>query len=369
MWLFRMLRAGLLGDDKDDFSALEVGVGLVKAIPLGEPRVLHFGNDDGHRREYQELFIALFDLAPIVGRVGRRNIRALLRARSVLFGTIEDHYIGFVVVALLRAILGLPTVGLFLRPQRCFKADGTLRRTLKGWFFSALKRVQRISVCTIIPFAFAPHYAKVARFGVMDPHMWDKLKPSSCAHDADLAAWVIEQARGRRVLAFLGGVTPIKGAEFLMSLLRHPEWPEDKFFVVIAGKVSAECANSIQHISRSRALVIDRMISDVEFDTLYSYSDWIWACYRPDYDQASGIFGRALQFGKVPILRKGSLVDQMATTLCIDQVCLDFGRIERAIDAIIAVQNSGYVADKLVLAQWKNHFVQTFDLLLKGDRR
>jgi hypothetical protein len=357
-----MLQAGLFGDDCDDFSAL--GVGLMNAIPLGEARLLHFGNANGHRREYQELFIALFGLSPVVGLVGPRNIWALIRARSVLFGTIEDHYIGFVLVALLRAILGLPTVGLFLRPQRCFTADGTLRRTLKGWFFTGLKRVQQISVCTIIPFAFAPHYAKVARFGVMDPHMWDKFKPSSLTYDSDLAGFVMEQARGRRILAFLGGVTPIKGIEFLMSLLRLPEWPEDKFFVVVAGKVVAELAEPLQRISRSRVLVIDRTISNLELDTLYGCSEWIWACYRPDYDQASGIFGRAVQFGKVAIVRTGSQIDQIATELGLTAIRLDFDEVNDGLLTLDSSQDRALAPDGAMLARWKCAFVQTIEAVL-----
>lgn len=337
---------------------------IVSRAPLGEARLVHFGNNEGHRREYQELFTSLFDLVPIVGRVGSRNIWALKSARSLLFGTIEDHYIGFVAVALLRAILGLPTVGIFLRPQKCFKANGTLRRTIKGWFFSGLKRVPQLSVCTIVPFAFAPHYAKVARFGVMDPHMWDKLKPATRAYDADLASLVIEQAHGRRILAFLGSVTPIKGIEFLMSLLRQPGWPEDKIFVVVAGKVVADLEEPLQRILRSRVLVIDRTISDLELDTLYNYCDWIWACYRPDYDQASGIFGRAVQFGRVPIVRAGAQIDHIATELGLTAIRLDFDKVNDGMLTLDGSQEIACVPDGAMLARWKWEFAQTIEAVL-----
>ncbi len=342
----------------------EDGGRVLSARPLREARLLHFGNNEGHRREYQELLGPLFDLAPVTGKVGSQNILALLSARSVLFGTIDDHYIGFLTVALLRAILGLRTVGLFLRPQTCFKTDGSLRRTLKGWFFTGLKRVQGISVCTITPFVFAPHYAQVARFGIMDPHMWDKGVPLIRAHDSDLADLVIEQSRGRRILAFVGSVTQIKGIEFLMALSNRPEWPEDKFFVVVAGKVVAELADPLQRISRSRALVIDRRISDLELDTLYVCSEWIWACYRPDYDQASGIFGRALQFGKIPVVRRGAQIDHIASKLGLPAIRLDFGEIDLALNELARAGGGGIVADEVMVARWRNEFIQTVNSLL-----
>lgn len=327
-------------------------------------RLLHLGHHGGHRREYQELLVPLFRLTPILGKVGIRNILVFLRARTVLFGTIEDHYAGFVAVALLRALLCRPTVGLFLRPQTCFKTDGVSRRTWKGWFFSALIRVRKISVGTIIPFAVAPHYIRVARFGVMDPHMWDRGEASSRAQDADLMNALIQQAQGRRVLAFIGSVTSIKGVDFLLSLLTRPDWPEDRIFVVIAGCVAAELRGALQHIQPSRALVIDRMISDVELDTAYLCSDWIWSCYRPDYDQASGIFGRAVQFGKIAVIRKGAQIDRMASDLGITAIRLDYGNLGSAIEVLRHAPAGCNVANAEISARWKDEFTQTIKALL-----
>lgn len=330
----------------------------------GAPPLLHLGNHSGHRGEYEELLAPLFRLKPVTGKVRFRNIMHFLQARSVLFGTIEDHYFGFVMVAFLRALLGRRTVGLFLRPQTCFKTDGSLRRTWKGWFFSALKQVPGISVGTIIPFAFAPHYSQVARFGVMDPHMWDKGEPASRAQDGDFANILMEQAQGRPILAFIGTVTPIKGVEFLVSLLTQPDWPKDRLFVVIAGKVAAKLTERLQGLSPSRVMVIDRKISDVELDTLYSCSEWIWACYRPDYDQASGIFGRSVQFRKIAVIRRGTLLDQMATNLGLECIRLDFEETRSAIETLVRFQGEGNAADVAMVARWKDEFAQTIEALL-----
>ena len=307
----------------------------------------------------------MFHLTPVTGKVSLRNILPLLRARSVLFGTIEDHYIGFIVVALLRAFLGSRTVGLFLRPQTCFKRDDTLRLTWKGWFFSVLRRIRGVSVGTIIPFAYAPHYAQIACFGVMDPHMWDKGDTSSCALDYNLANTLAHIAQGRQILAFLGAVTPIKGIDYLLDLLSQPEWPEDKLFVVVAGKVVTGLAARVQQMPSHRCLIIDRFVSDLELDTLYGCADLIWACYRPDYDQASGIFGRACQFGKMAVVRTGSQIDQITKQLSLSVIRLNFGEIGSAIKCLESGPNGGTIADnRSMLARWQDEFVQTIGALL-----
>lgn len=330
---------------------------------LGAPRLFVVGHYGGHRREYMELLAPLFRLTPTTGKVKLRNILPLLRARSVLFGTIEDHYIGFVIVAFLRSLVGLRTVGLFLRPQTCFKSDGSLRWNWKGRFFGALRKVKGVSVGTIIPFDFAPHYARVASFGVMDPHMWDKGNCSSCAQDTVLANNLAQQARGRRIIAFLGTVTPIKGIEFLMALLSRPEWPEDRLFVVIAGKVAPDLAGPLRLIPSLRCLVIDRVISDIELDTLYSCCDLIWACYEPGYDQASGIFGRSVQFGKSAVVRRGSQIDLIATRLGLATIRLDFGEADSATEALAHAPHCSTDTDLALLAEWRGDFVKTIEAL------
>ena len=55
----------------------------------------------------------------------------------------------------------------------------------------------------------------------------------------------------------------------------------------------------------------NRFVSEEELIALYASSDLVWAFYDEEYDQASGIFGRALQFGVPSIIRSGSLVDRL----------------------------------------------------------
>jgi hypothetical protein len=52
----------------------------------------------------------------------------------------------------------------------------------------------------------------------------------------------------------------------------------------------------------------DRFISNEELFDLYACADLIWCCYAADYDQASGVFGRAIQLGIPVVVREGALI-------------------------------------------------------------
>jgi hypothetical protein len=52
----------------------------------------------------------------------------------------------------------------------------------------------------------------------------------------------------------------------------------------------------------------NKFVSDSDLLSLYAASDLVWALYAEDYDQASGIFGRAAQLGIPVIVRIDSLL-------------------------------------------------------------
>lgn len=287
-------------------------------------RQVHMGSLSGHRESYQRLFARQFTLTPSVGKVTLGSFAGLVRARALLFGTIDDDYFGFFAVSLSRAVLGRRTVGLFLRPQTCFGRVG-LPYTLKKLAFMGLKRVPFVSVFTIVPFSVAPEYRQVATGGVVDPQVWDMDAGKPEPRDAALATHLRAVARGRRVLAFIGTANVGKGIEFLRDLVLDPAWPRDILQPVIAGRFPEDVRPLAGELSDNGALVLDRYISNDELHTLYAEAELIWACYRPDYDQASGIFGRALQYGKIPVVRAGSLIGGFARNIPVTAIELDYG--------------------------------------------
>lgn len=279
----------------------------------------------GHRSDYQSVLGSIFALEPSTGKVTRANLLGLVRSNMLLFGSIDDDIFGFVIASILRAACGKKTVGLFLRPQACFTGKW-LRPSIKRAIFKIMRRSKFISVYTIVPFNIAPEYQRVAKAGLSDPQIWDRtvipFNPSE-----EFSRLLCDVARGRRVLAFIGTATWFKGVEQLLDLMAQPSWGDARICVILVGRIpdeSAEIAAKLEHLG---AKIFPRFISNSELDSVYEVADYIWASYHPDYDQASGNFGRALQAGKIPVVRKGTLIDNIARNLKYPIIPIDFNHI------------------------------------------
>lgn len=320
-------------------------------------RLVHMSSVDGHRHEYLDLFTSIFNLRPSVGKVGRRNLIRLVLAEALFFGTIDDDYFGFFFVALLRAAFGKKTVGLFLRPQTCFLLTG-FRYKAKKVAFALMKRVSKVRVFTIIPFSVAQEYAEVADAGLVDPQMWDKTDGCPGKVDSELSLNIRDAAKHRKVLAFVGTASSIKGIEFLRNLMATQSWPKDQILVVIAGRIPDGMGKAAEELERYGAMVLPRFISDTELLAVYTEADFIWACYRPDYDQASGVFGRAIQFSKVPIVRLGSLTSRFAKQSDIPSIEIGYNITDQSAKLIATrlKEDSNFVIG--CISKWKIDFIK-----------
>ena len=318
--------------------------------------LVHMTIRSGHRQEYLELFSDSFNLSCSVGKVGFSNILSLVYADRLFFGSLDDDYRGFFLVAILRTAIGRRTVGMFMRPQTCFESSG-LRHKFKKMAFTALKRFRAISVFTIVPFSTAPEYEMVADAGLIDPQMWDKCDGSSISVDIRLTSRIRSAAAGRRVLAFAGTASAIKGIELLRDMMSATDWPMQEIFVVVAGRFPDELQDVAHDLEKCGAMVLARFISDAELFALYDQADFVWACYQPDYNQASGIFGRAIQLSKTPIVRAGSLIARFARQNDLVVVELDFAAPDITASLLInsaSVSSSGSTAK---IDGWKRDFI------------
>lgn len=288
------------------------------------PGLVYVKRDDGHRRSYQALLSRLLDLAEAQGPLRPRLLLRLLLAPRLLVSTIDDDYAGFIALALGRAALGRRTAGLFLRPEPCFRVTRPAH-LIKRWAFVLLRRVPGVSVLTILPFALRPEYARVARDWVHDPQTWDLGERPGPPPRMALMERARAAAAGRPILCVLGVVTPIKGVGFLADILESRLALAGELLVVLAGAVAPESRAEAERLSLSGALIEDRTILDAELESLHHAADLVWSCYRPDYDQASGIFGRALQTGGLPVVRAGSLIEAYAGLLGAAALALPYG--------------------------------------------
>lgn len=322
-----------------------------------EPCIVHVASRDGHRGEYLELCCRLLVAEPSVGRVIPSRLRTLLASKSVLFATVDDEYIAFILVSILRSILGRKTVGLMIRPQTCFLAPG-MRYALKRAAFRWLKVIRKISVLTIVPFSVRPEYREIARAGLVDPHCWDRqdMKVDTCP---DLEREIRLAAGYRKVLLFAGGVSEIKGITFLVQILNDTAFPISKLLPVIAGRFSENIKHLVQELESRGALVIDRFVDADELEALYRVSSLIWTCYDPSYDQASGIFGRAIQSRRVPIVRSGSTIALFAELFSIGVLELEYGVVPNWDRVISELETRSDGAEIDLLIGWRESFIHT----------
>jgi hypothetical protein len=316
-------------------------------------RIVHVGSDSGHRRAYRELFEKEFDMAGSVGSIGFRECAVLCRADKLLFGTIDDDYLGFFLVSVLRAIFGRRTVGIFIRPQTCF--DSGLSYTLKKCAFMALRRVSPVTVCTIVPFSVEPRFAMIADEGLIDPQFWD-LPSVVLAQEPSIITDIRVAAAGRAVMAFLGTAHEGKGIQFFRDLVDHADWPIEKLLPVIAGKFPTQFAETADALKARGAFVVDRVISDEELLAVNGQADMIWTCYQPGYDQSSGIFGRAVQFGRRSVVRGGSVIARFARMERIECVEIDYGNTDSAV-MVFKAMNWCKDPHPIPTLQWRENFL------------
>lgn len=263
---------------------------------------------EGHRAEYVSLMESMFSLTPFF--VDLRGIRVILGvafANKVLFSSIDDDVLGFMLICFLRSSIRKKTVGLFLRPLSCF--DVGTRNFAKYTLFKFLKALPGVSIFSIIPHAFDKRIAKVTNYWVHDPQMWDKFS-NIFKFKSELSRELLTLAGDRKIICYLGRISKEKGVDILGDLISNDKRLSQKFFVVVLGKPATDSEDILSVLESSGAYVLPRLLTSDEMSSVYDVSTIVWACYAPNYNQASGVFGRAIQKGILTVVRKGALISK-----------------------------------------------------------
>lgn len=325
----------------------------------------------GHRQAYLNQLGPMFGLTPVTGRMTRSIFRRMLRAEQLLIADIDEDVFSFAACAVARSILRRPTVALFLRAQKCFEA-GRWYYPAKRYAFRLIRRIPGLTVATITPFHIAPRYAEVATIGVCDPQYWDMHDGASLRGPriSQLSEDVCRQAEGRAVLCVLGWLGTAKGLEFLLETLEANPEITKKVFVVCVGRVVGAPQNFAERLVKLRAALVDRFVPDNELESLYGVAHAVWSCYAPGYDQASGIFGRAIQFNVPPVVREGSILSKFAEAWKIQSFPVVFGdRVALArvlLDVSKLESPQGNANRSIPVGKWREDFEKMISAGLTG---
>ena len=170
-----------------------------------------------------------------------------------------------------------------------------------------------MSVLTLIPFHLAPGMEAIASGWIYDPQLWD-LSPSTvaCVPSTALSETISRRAEGRSVIISLGD-RPASRVLIVSQRSRPPSRNASLF--VAAGRVDETLGAEAAAFTAGGGLLVDRILGDDEMLSLYGVATWVWACYAPDYDQSSGIFGRAVQTGAPALVRRGALLEKLGDAI------------------------------------------------------
>lgn len=312
--------------------------------------------EQGHRREYLRLFEGLILERGARVESRRLKLRDLLSKDVVFSPMLEDHSIKFLVVSLFRSAFGLRSTSLMFRPREAVESSDFKHR-IKCYILSFVKSVKSINIITILPFSLNESFSRVADDWIYDPQLWDILGRD--LSESELSQSARRLASGRKVVVALGSQNREKGFHYFSDIWCADPALRNSYLFVCAGRVSAESKEYAESLSSAGALVADRFVSDEEVLSLYGVADYVWACYSPNYDQASGIFGRAVQAKRLAFIREGAYVGALAEAIGHPVISIPWGDVHTASQRIINAESNDhrFNADASVLADRSKYVI------------
>lgn len=295
--------------------------------------IIYSTGADGHHPEYDAVIAR--ELAAIgVEAVFTKEVAVALTAPRVLFAMIDGNWRAFVLCALASCVSARRVSGLFFRPGECFRPAAKYK--FKRLAMRALRAAPRTKVVSIVPFSASPRLAEVAWDWVPDPQMWDLGDETGGGCSTPLSAELVARAGGRPIVVALGEQNASKGFRSFCGVWSASAELRERRLFVAAGRVAPHLRAQAEVLRRLGGVVIDRRLSFDEMASLYRAAGMVWAVYHPNYDQASGIVGRAFQFGVPTILRRGSFMASVMREWEHPIVEVDYGAPHEAARRILA---------------------------------
>lgn len=273
--------------------------------------LLFSASDAGHRASYLALFATLFP-----SRRAHSLVEVLFSPNPALFLMIEESFGAYAAISFLRSLLGRRTAGLLFRPGPAVTPTN-LRLRFKSMILRLLRATPRIHTITILPFDVDPRMAKIADNWIHDPQLWDLSEAEKVQVEnlrakresgAGLSGEIRCQADNRLVVTAIGRQDRDKAFDLFARLYATSPALQESALFAYGGKVDPKLESDAEAFERAGGFAAQRFISDSEVLELYAAADLVWSTYAQGYDQASGIFGRAIQLGMTPIVRDGSLI-------------------------------------------------------------
>ena len=270
-------------------------------------------SQDGHRADYISFMKNEFNCESF-------KFKNILSRKPIFFLMIEESFIFFLLISILRLFFFRKTLGLLFRLEPCVNAEN-FKLKLKRFLLNHLSKIEKIKIISIIPFHINPKYREICSDWIYDFQLWD-IDLVNIKSDKNLVQ-KISRIETMKVAA-IGYQDHFKGYDKFCNLSKNTNATFLSF-----GRVDQSMLTKAQELSLDGGIVINRYLSNDEVMTIYQQVDFIWCCYSPKYDQASGVFGRAVQFGCTPIIRKGSILEKFCKNEHISYISIDYSNDSR----------------------------------------
>ncbi|MEG0619080.1 MAG: hypothetical protein RR557_07270 [Bacilli bacterium] len=293
----------------------------------------------GHRQSYLDFVKQNFGGEKIHG------LTLFLKKGPVFFLMIEDNFMLYFFVACIRAFLGKKTAGLLFRPKPALQANN-FKLKIKLHLLKLLKKNSKVRTLSIVPVPLEPEIAEIVDDWIYDFQLWDitneqkkifeqlkyGMKPSIDLPEYQIVHDIKKYANGRPIVIALGVQNKAKGTHILADNIQY--FFENNYCVVVAGRFSSDSEIAKKPLEEGGALIFDRFVTDEEILGLYAAADAVWCFYDPSYDQASGILGRAVQLGVLPIVRLGSFSEKFCLSENVNHLARHSSQLEQGLKNI-----------------------------------
>lgn len=299
---------------------------------------IHKMSQEGHHPDHMRVITHLVPDSLHPGNSVWRDIFSGFRARrSLFFFMIESHPFLFALTGLVGLAIGVRVAGLMFRPVEAIR-DDRIKYRVKNLLFRAVRLLPNTTVILLLPLSVHPRFAQIAAGWIDDLQFWDMpiLNYPALAADAPLRLEIARRAAGRKILVALGALDRQKGFDYLSRLTVEAPILSRDFLLVAAGKVRPASKDAAQAFVAAGGYLVDRRIDDAEMRALYEIADLVWTCYAPDYNQASGIFGRAFQFGVPALTREGAYLSTVGAEIGQTYLEIPYGNPGEAAARILA---------------------------------
>ncbi len=274
--------------------------------------ILYEKNNRGHRQTYADICQNLLGADPLFGSM-RSHFFKLFKAKKLICSSCDSYFLKFITLSILRAAVKRHTIGIMIRPEK-YVNQNDWRYLATFVLLHITLRIPHTKTISILPFNVEPKLSTLVDDWIFDPQFWDLsylgLDPRIVDPPPELLN-LKQKAAGRLIIASLGKQDTLKGSDYFCQIyIANPELARDALFIMV-GDCSCLDTVTVKAFCKAGGVVINRFVSDEELLATYRIVDVIWTCYSLNYNQSSGIFGRAVQTGKPMIVRTDSYLQKL----------------------------------------------------------